>query len=88
MFANEIKKRRRQPTRRWHIDEAHIKIGKKQYIWRAVDSDGAVLDIFVSRRRNKKAAKKFFSKFFFSGAGLLFFTKASNFSNKSTTYKT
>jgi putative transposase len=65
VFADEIKKRRRKPSRRWHIDEAHIKIrGKKHYIWRAVDSNGTVLDIFVSRRRNKKAAKKFFSKLF------------------------
>ena len=57
MFASEIKKRRRKPTRCWHIDEAHCKIaGKKHYLLRAVDSDGAVLDIFVSNRRNKKAA--------------------------------
>ena len=26
LFYDEIKKRRRKPTRRWHIDEAHIKI--------------------------------------------------------------
>ena len=65
MFADEIKKRRRKPTRRWHIDEVHCKIaGKKHYLWRAVDSDGAVLDIFVSDRRNKKAAQEFFSKLF------------------------
>jgi len=63
MFADEIKRRRRKPTRRWHIDEAHCKIaGKKHYLWRAVDSDGTVLDAFVSIRRNKKAAQVFFSK--------------------------
>ena len=65
LFADEIKKRRRTPNGRWHIDEAHIKIrGKKHYLWRAVDSDGVVLDIFVSDRRNKKSAQKFFSKLF------------------------
>ena len=65
LFADEIKKQRRRPTRRWHIDEMHCKIaGKKHYLWRAVDSDGTVLDIFVSKRRNKKAAKKFFSRLF------------------------
>ena len=63
MFASEIKKRRRKPTRRWHIDEAHCKIaGKKHYIWRAVDEHGTALDIFVSERRNKDAARKFFKK--------------------------
>jgi len=65
MFADEIKKRRRKPTRRWHIDVMHCKIaGMKHYLWRAVDSDGTVLDIFVSDRRNKKAAENFFSKLF------------------------
>ena len=65
IFADEIKRRRRKPTRRWHIDEAHCKIaGKKHYLWRAVDSDGTVLDIFVSDRRNKKAAQEFFFKLF------------------------
>ena len=65
MFAEEIKKRRRKPTRRWHIDEMHCKIaGEKHYLWRAVDSDGVVLDVFVSERRNKKAAEEFFSKLY------------------------
>ncbi|MDC0357941.1 IS6 family transposase [Oligoflexia bacterium] len=65
LFAEELKKRRRKPTRRWHIDEVHIKIGgKKIYLWRAVDSEGTVLDIFVSERRNKEAAKAFFAKLF------------------------
>jgi len=65
MFAEEIKKRRRKPTRRWHIDEMHCKIaGKKLYLWRAVDSNGTLLDIFVSGRRNKKAAQEFFSRLF------------------------
>ena len=63
LFADEIKKRRRKPTRRWHIDEMHCKIaGKKHYLWRAVDSDGVVLDIFVSKRRNKMAAREFFKR--------------------------
>lgn len=36
--------------------------GKLQYLWRAVDQDGDVLDILVQSRRNKKAATKFFRK--------------------------
>jgi putative transposase len=36
--------------------------GERRYLWRAVDQDGAVLDILVQRRRNKKAARKFFRK--------------------------
>ena len=32
--------------------------GKRMYLWRAVDSEGEVLDILVQSRRNKKAALK------------------------------
>jgi len=36
--------------------------GVQQYLWRAVDQDGEVLDILVQSRRNKHAAKKFFRR--------------------------
>jgi putative transposase len=32
------------------------------YLWRAVDQNGQMLDILVTRRRNKAAAKRFFLK--------------------------
>jgi putative transposase len=45
------------------MDEMVLMIrGQKQYLWRAVDQDGNVLDILVQNRRNKKAAKRFFRK--------------------------
>jgi putative transposase len=48
---------------RWHLDEVFLKInGRVQYLWRAVDQDGDVLDILVQSRRDKKAAKKFFRR--------------------------
>jgi putative transposase len=43
--------RRRQPRRgdRWHLDEVFLTInGTRQYLWRAVDQDGNVLDILVT----------------------------------------
>ncbi len=43
------------------LDEVFLKInGKTQYVWRAVDQKGNVLDILVQRRRNTAAAKQFF----------------------------
>ena len=36
--------------------------GRRQYLWRAVDQDGNVLDILVQCRRDAKAAKRFFRK--------------------------
>ena len=34
--------------------------GVQQYIWRAVDQNGVVLDILVEGRRDANAAKRFF----------------------------
>ena len=36
--------------------------GRRQYLWRAVDEDGDVLDILVQSRRNRGAAARFFRK--------------------------
>ena len=36
--------------------------GRQQYLWRAVDEDGDVLDILVQPRRNRHAAVRFFCK--------------------------
>jgi putative transposase len=62
-YAQKLRKRRGKPGDKWHIDEVFIKInGKRYYLWRAVDQDGMVLDILVTKRRNKEAAKRFFLK--------------------------
>ena len=45
------------------IDEVFVKIqGKQQYLWRAVDQDGEVVDVFLQARRDGKAAKRFFRR--------------------------
>lgn len=46
------------------IDEVFVKIGGKQqqYLWRAVDQDGEVVDVFLQARRDGKAAKRFFKR--------------------------
>ncbi len=62
-YANDLKRRRAKPGDKWHLDEVFLKInGKRQYLWRAVDQDGNVLDILVQSRRNQQAAEKFFRK--------------------------
>jgi putative transposase len=62
-YANQLRRRRPQPGDKWHLDEVFLSInGQRQYLWRAVDQDGQVLDILVQRRRDKHAAKKFFRK--------------------------
>jgi transposase-like protein len=48
--------------RRWHVDEAFIRIrGTIQYLWRAVDQNGHVVDILVQKRRDRAAAERFLS---------------------------
>ena len=45
------------------IDEVFIRIdGKQHYLWRAVDQDGEVVDVFLQERRDAKAAKRFFRR--------------------------
>jgi transposase-like protein len=48
---------------RWHLDEVFVSInGRQLYVWRAVDSEGEVLDILVQPRRDRKAALKLMRK--------------------------
>ena len=45
------------------IDEVFVKIGgTKHYLWRAVDQDGEVIDVFLQKRRDGAAAKRFFKR--------------------------
>ena len=63
ILATKIRQKRRRPTDKWHLDEVFVKInGKRHYLWRAIDSDGMVLDILMQERRNARAAKRFFKQ--------------------------
>jgi len=47
----------------WYLDELFVTIqGRPQYLWRAVDEDGDVIDILVQSRRDRHAATHFFRK--------------------------
>jgi putative transposase len=62
-YANGLRHRRPRRGDKWHLDEVFITInGTRQYLWRAVDQDGNVLDILVTSRRDAKAATRFFRK--------------------------
>ena len=62
-YARKLRRLRPRPDGRWHLDEVFVSInGKRMYLWRAVDSEGEVLDILVQSRRNKKAALKLMRK--------------------------
>ena len=43
--------------------------GKQYYLWRAVDQDGEVVDVFLQARRDGAAAKRFFKRLLKSHGG-------------------
>src|ERR1035437_6799284 len=63
LIAGDLRKRRPKPHTTWHLDEVYLKIdGRLVYLWRAVDSEGEVLDVLVQTRRNKATALKLMRK--------------------------
>ena len=68
-------------TRRWkhkhrgygdtfYIDEVFIKInGKQPYLWRAVDQDGEMVDVYLQAKPDGAAAKRFFRRLLRSHGG-------------------
>ena len=67
MFAAEIRKRRvhnrSYSNWRWHLDEVFVRInGETHYLWRAVDHEGEVLEVFATKRRNRAAALAFLKR--------------------------
>ena len=62
-YARRLRRRRGRQGDTWYLDEMFVKIqGRQQYLWRAVDEDGDVIDILVQSRRNRRAAARFFRK--------------------------
>ncbi len=62
-YANRLKRKHRGYGDTFFIDEVFIKIdGKQHYLWRAVDQDGEVIDVYLQKRRDGAAAKRFFKR--------------------------
>ena len=62
-FVKRLKRRHQGYGDTFFIDEVFVRIqGKQQYLWRAVDQDGEVVDVFLQSRRDGKAAKRFFKR--------------------------
>ncbi len=67
-FTKRLRRRHAGFGDTFFLDEVFVKIGGKQhYLWRAVDQDGEVVDIYLQKRRDAKAAKRFFRRFLKSG---------------------
>src|SRR5947199_2017670 len=54
-------KRRGQAGRSWYVDETYLKVdGRWCYLYRAIDRNGALVDVLFSETRDMKAARAFF----------------------------
>ncbi len=68
LCAAEIRKKRSASLRsfpqwRRHVDGVFVRInGETHYLWRAVDHEGEVLEVFASKRRDRRAALKFLKR--------------------------
>ena len=62
-YTRNLEQSRPRPGGQWHLDEVFVSInGKRSYLWRAVDSEGEILEVLVQSRRNKRAALKLMRK--------------------------
>jgi transposase-like protein len=62
-LSDEIRRHRKPVSTTWLVDETYVKIqGKWHYLYRGVDSNGQVLDCWLSRTRDLAAAEAFFRR--------------------------
>jgi putative transposase len=70
IYSRRLKRRHRGYGDTFFIDEVFVKInGKQHYLWRAVDQDGEVVDVFLQSRRNGAAATRLFRRLLRSYVG-------------------
>ena len=63
IYARRLKRKHRGYGDTFYLDEIFVKInGKQHYLWRAVDQDGEVVDVYLQAKRNGAAAKRFFKR--------------------------
>ena len=63
VIAKNLRGTRPKPHSRWHLDEMVVSIaGRHMYMWRAVDSEGEVLEILVQPQRDKAAEVRLLRK--------------------------
>jgi len=64
LLAEQLRtKRRGQAGQSWYVDETYIKVkGNWCYLYRAIDTDGNLVDSRLSEKRNMEAAQQFFKQ--------------------------
>ena len=63
IYTRRLKRKHRGYGDTFYTDEVFVRInGKQHYVWRAVDQDGDVVDVYLQARRDGAAAKRFFRR--------------------------
>jgi putative transposase len=61
--ANQLRRRLPRAGDEWHLDEVVITVvGRKHWLWQAVDQDGSVFNVPVQSRHDKRAAERLLRK--------------------------
>ena len=62
-YASRLRRRHQGYGDTYYLDEVFVRIrGTQHYLWRVIDQDGEVVDVFLQRRRDGNAAKCFFKR--------------------------
>jgi putative transposase len=70
IYSRRLKRKHQGYGDTFYIDEVFIKInGKQHYLWRAVDQDREVVDVYLQAKRDGAAAKRFFKRLLRSHGG-------------------
>jgi putative transposase len=70
IYTRRLKRKHRGYGDTFYIDEVFVKInGTQHYLWRAVDQDGEVVDVFLQAKRDGATAKRFFKRLLRSHGG-------------------
>ena len=75
IYTRRLKRKHRGYGDTFFIDEVFAGVpdqkinGKQHYLWRAVDQDGEVLDVYLQAKRDGAAAKRFFKRVLRSNGG-------------------
>ena len=70
LYARRLKRKHPGYGDTFYMDEVFVMIsGKQYYLWRAVDQDGNVVDVYLHAKRDGAAAKRFFRRLIRNNGG-------------------
>lgn len=70
-FVRRLKRKHRGYGDTYFLDEVFVKIrGKQHYLWRAIDQDGEVVDVYLQERRDGMQRNDFSNVFWKQAAHL------------------